>query len=456
LSDVLLRDLTERIKEQAVIKKVGSGCFEGNIYLVGGAIREIALGSSPRDYDFIIDQEKDLKVFEVLFGASSFVLGKKPIHTHRIIVGTLSLDINSFEGTVEDDCRRRDFTVNAIAYDLKRDMIVDPLGGLTDLARRTIRCPRSQVLLDDPLRMLKAVRHYATLENFSLDPELIAAVTVLKGHIHESAPERIKSEFDQIITSPMPHEGIKMLEETGLLFEFIPDLEALRKMDEEKGFALGTYRHMVEGFRYLKKYGALYGLPEKDLKSVGYAFLFHDLGKAVTFSYDPEKEAVHFFYHEKYSCNMAERVMEGLRFSAHEIKAVLTLIEHHMRVFLISGSESTERAVRRLVYKMGELTPLLLVHTMCDMYGSSGGSENESTARVESRCKDVLHMYFDWKREPLPVLVSGRDLLSLGFRAGPLVGMILADIRERQISGEIRDKGEALEYAESFLSPGTQ
>lgn len=420
---------------------------------MGGAIREIALGGSPRDYDFVIDDESDLGVFETVFCASSFILGKKPIQTHRMVIKDLSLDINHFHGSIEDDCARRDFTINAIAYDVKGATVIDPLGGLEDLSGKIIRYPRRTAMADDPLRMLKAVRHYVTLGDFSLDGELVAAIGDLRGHIHETAPERVKYELDQIVVAPMAYEGLKALEETGLLFELFPDLLALKKMDEEKGFVLETYGHAVDGFKYLRRYGALYGLDEKALRNVGYALLFHDLGKAFTFSYDQAKKAVHFFYHERHSRDMAERIMEGMRFSAGEIKAVLTLIEHHMRIFLISGAESTERAVRRLVYKMEELSPLLIVHSMCDMYGSSGGEENESTRRVEERCGDIFRMYFEWKKEPLPSLVSGHDILSLGFQPGPLVGMILADIRERQISGEIREKGEALRYAGSFLKP---
>ncbi len=418
---------------------------------MGGALREIALGSAPRDYDFVIDNPKDLNVFESLFSQPSFVLGKKPIQTHRIVVRDLSLDISLFGGSIEDDCARRDFTINAVAYDVKRDVIVDPLDGLGDLERKVIRFPFRSALTDDPLRMIKAVRHYAVLDGFSLEGPLMAAIEELKSHIHESAPERIKYELDQIMVSPRPFEGIKTLAETGLLFELFPDLNRLRKMDEEQGFVLETCGHTIDGFKYLKRYGALYGLDEKALRIVGYAFLFHDLGKAFTLSFDRDKGVVHFFHHERYSRDMAASIMEDMRFSANEMRSVLALIEHHMRIFLISGSESTERAVRRLVYKMEDLTPLLIVHSMCDMYGSSGGEENESTARVGQRCAEVRRMYCEWKREPLPALVSGHDILSLGFGQGPLIGMILADIREKQISGEITEKDKALEYARSLL-----
>ena len=433
------------------MSRIAGKQFTGDVYLVGGAIREIALGCSPRDYDLVIDNEEDLRTIESLFCASSFILGKKPIQAHRIVVRDTSLDLVFHQGPIGDDLARRDFTINAVAYDVKRERIIDPLGGLRDIEERVIRYPDKRVLCDDPLRMLKAVRHYSTLDGFALHADLEGAIGELKGLIHEAAPERLKYEMDQIVTSARVYEGMKALEKTGLLFELFPGLLKLREMDEEKGFILGTYSHAIDGFQYLGKYGRIYGLDEKALRTVGYALLFHDLGKAQTFSYDDDKGVVHFFYHEKRSRDMAASIMESLRFSSSEIKAVLSLIENHMRLFLISGPSTTDRAVRRLVYKMEDLTPMLIVHSMCDMFGSSGGEENPSTRQVEETSRAVLGMYYEWKKQPLPRLVNGDDLLAAGFRPGPLVGMVLADIREKQIAGEIREKEEAIEYARTFL-----
>ncbi|MBA4416425.1 MAG: hypothetical protein C0392_00730 [Syntrophus sp. (in: bacteria)] len=444
-------DLKERIKKHEVIQRLIGRPFAGSVYLVGGAIREIILDTSPRDYDFVIEDERDFREFESVFCSSAFILGKKALQTHRIVIRGISIDIMLFEKTIEDDLARRDFTINAIAYDVRQDKVVDPMNGLADMKKRIIRYPGKYVFNDDPLRMIKAIRHFSTLNNFSLDKELLFAIGEMKGLIHKAAPERIKYELDQIITSEKVFEGIKAMEKTGILFELVPELDELRQMDVEKGFTLETYGHTIDGFKHIRKYADLYGLDEKMLSNVGYALLFHDLGKAHTFSYDEAKGAVHFFYHERYSRDIAKSIMERLKFSTNEIKAILFLIEHHMRIFLISSSESTDRAVRRLVYKMGDFTPPLMVLTMCDMFGSSGGMENPSTGRVEEKCRNILNGYYEWRQEPLPRLVNGNDLLSLGFIAGPAIGMILADIREKQIIGEIKGRAEALQYAETFL-----
>lgn len=345
--------------------------------------------------------------------------------------------------------------MNAIAYDIGNDVVVDVLQGIEDIQNRVIRYPNKETLTNDPLRMLKAIRHFATLEGFTLDNELTRSIGELKNLIHETAAERIKYEMDHIIMADGVAEAIKKLEETGLLFELFPELYALRQMDIEKNFQLETLGHTLDGYRFFHSCNQRYAtLDEKALRNVGYAFLFHDLGKAHTFSYDEQKEVVHFFYHERFSQDIAWGIMERLRFSTHEIKTILAIIESHMRIFLISNNESTEKAIRRLVYKMGDLTPSLILHTLCDMYGSSGGTDNPSTEMVIKRSEEILSAYHKSLEEPLPRLLNGSDLISLGFMQGPSIGKCLNDIREKQITGEMTQKDQAMAYAQTFLTEG--
>jgi tRNA nucleotidyltransferase/poly(A) polymerase len=449
---ISLRSLKNRITAQTIVKGICSKPITGKIYLVGGAIRELYLGRAPNDYDIALSLQGDLKVLEELFGTGAFVLGKKPIQAYRIVKKDLSIDITFLNTPIDEDLARRDFTMNAIAYDILEGMVIDPLGGIEDIKKKTIRCPSKEALKDDPLRMLKAIRHYSVMKGFALQEELIQSIRELKSLIGQTAPERIKYEMDRIVVSENSFGGLRLMEVTGLLFELFPELQALRQMDIEKKFTLETYGHTIDGFKHLRKYGRKYGLDEKSLREVGYALLFHDLGKAYTFSYDEQKNLVHFFYHERFSNEIASLIMGRLRFSSHEMNLIHRIIENHMRVFLISSSDSTEKALKRLVYKIEELTPSLIVHTMCDMFGSSGGQENVSTKRVEKKCHELMECFNDWKKEPLPKVVDGHDLINLGFRQGPQLGKLLADIRERQISGEIKDKGEAILYARGFLN----
>ncbi|MCX8021769.1 MAG: HD domain-containing protein [Syntrophorhabdaceae bacterium] len=446
-----LHRLKEHIKRERVVKDLRNTTFNGKVYLVGGAIREIYLDKKPNDYDIVLSDKDDLKRLESLYNTEAFVLGKKPIQTFRIVKEGLTIDITFLNGNIEEDLARRDFTMNGIAYDIHNDRLVDPLKGLEDIGRGIIRCPNIENLKEDPLRMLKAIRHYGMLEGFILHKELMASIGTLKGHIIKTAPERVKYEMDRILISDRVYEALTFLESTGLLFVIFPELQGLKQMDKEKGFSLETFGHTIEGFKYLKKYGESFHLEEKALKDTGYALLFHDLGKAYTFSYDSHKGVVHFFNHEKISNDIATIIMERLRFSQSEIRSIKRIIESHMRIFLISGDEPTERALRRIIFKLEDMTPSLIVHTLCDMYGSSQGMENPSTERVKKRCGEIWEMYLEWKKKPLPRLVNGHDILNLGVVEGPEIGRILHMIKEKQITGEISTREEALSYAGELM-----
>ncbi len=449
--DNTLEALKKRISSQRVVRDLISCNFGGEAYLVGGAIRDLFLDKTLNDYDLALTLQSDLKIIEKLFGASAFLLGKKPVQTYRIVKKDISIDITFINTCIEDDLLRRDFTMNAIAYSLKDNNMIDIFNGIDDIHRGTIRYPEKKSLVDDPLRMLKAIRHLSFMEGFSLDIKLIEAIKGLKHLICETAPERIKYEMDRVIASGNAHRGMKTMEETGILFEIFPELGLLRELDIEKGFVLETYGHTIDGFLYLKDFASKYKIDERMLINIGYALLFHDLGKAHTFSFDENKKMVHFFYHEKFSHKKASDIMERLRFSNHDIKTVLKLIDSHMRIFLISNSDSTEKATRRLVYTMEDLTPALIVLSLCDMYGSSGGQDNPSTEQVHKKCNDIIDTYEELKKEPLPKLINGNDLMAMGFPEGPKIGKILNEIREKQILGEITDTDSAVEYTKRFI-----
>ncbi len=418
---------------------------------MGGALREVALGQTPRDYDFAVERPEDLRVFEEVFDSPSFLLGKKPLQTHRLMTNEIAIDVTMLESSIEQDLLRRDLTINAMAYSLKDRVFLDPLRGLEDIRRRIIRYPREESLREDPLRMVKAIRHLATLRGFAISPETNASISVNKSLIHQSAPERTKYELDHIMLAKGVHRGIMALEETGLLFELFPELAPLGEMDREKELKPAALGHTLSGFRYMDRAGRLYPFDDNQRRWAAYGLLFHDLGKPFTFSQDEEKGRIHFFFHERHSRTIAEAIMERLRFSAAEIRSILRIVENHMRIFLISTKEATERATRRIVYGLEDLTPPLVFLTLLDLYGSSGGQENASTRLVKTRCREILAAYEEWRKEPLPRIIDGRDLLAFGFVQGPTIGRILREVREKQISGEMTHRDEALKYARDAL-----
>jgi CRISPR/Cas system-associated endonuclease Cas3-HD len=173
-----------------------------------------------------------------------------------------------------------------------------------------------------------------------------------------------------------------------------------------------------------------------------YAALFHDLGKQDTYSKD-EKEKVHFYHHESFSCQRAEGIMQRLRFSNLLRNTVLHLIQNHMRILNLSR-ETKEAALKRLVYQVGDDIPLLVLHSLADKEASRGILSVQLDEVVEDYCLRILK----WFKEkevvhPLPLL-NGHDVMALGYSTGPKVGEILNFIRGKQVEGEIKSREEAL------------
>ena len=444
--------LRNRVRRLPIVRKIKGLDLAGKVFLVGGALRELALARLPNDYDFAIERASDLRAFEKVFGAHAFLLGKRPAQTHRIVAGDVTLDITMLQGGLEADLLRRDFTINAMAYDVKGESIIDPLQGWKDLEGGVIRYPRKESLEEDPLRMVKAIRHLAAMRGFSLAPEVNAAISDNGAWIHRAAAERIKYELDLILLAKDVHRGVEALRRTGLLFEIFPELKSLLDLDREKGLEPQALGHTLGAYQYMGRVRRFHPLTDREAKHVAYALLFHDLGKAQTFSWDEEKGQVHFIYHERFSCEIASTIMARLRFGASEARAILNLIENHMRLFLISNRNATEKATRRLVYKMEDLTPSLVWLTLLDLYGSSKGRENASSRGVRQKCREVLAAHAERLKDPLPHIVDGYDLMALGFTQGPTLGRVLQEIREKQIAGEMTGKEEALEYARNAAS----
>ena len=444
-------DLIGKIRDDDVVRRLFRPEYGGDVYLVGGALREMILGREPNDYDVVLSRTEDLAVVSNIFRTRPFLLGKKALQTYRIVSDSAIIDVTFLADTIDNDLKRRDFTINALAFGRDGDRIIDPCGGLHDIADRIIRTPARKNLEDDPLRMVKAVRHFATLPGFRLDGSLMEDCRALSFLVCQSAPERIKYELDHIITATGPDAALQVLQSTGLLFHIFPELMRLHELDERERFDLKTLGHTIDGFAYLDRFGMMANLSREEVRNVGYALLFHDLGKADRFLFDEDRRVVHFYHHEKVSRDLAHEIMVRLRFSTHDMRVIEFLIINHMRIFLLASSGSSERGIRRLVYQAGDLTPHLIVHTLCDLYGSSGGEDNPSTLQVRETCRHVEEAFEEWKMEPVPPLINGRDLLALGFKEGPSVGNLLRSIRDRQIGGDLRTRQEALDLAEAFL-----
>jgi poly(A) polymerase len=451
------RKIAVEILEDPLLLKLSAFAKKENIrlFLVGGYLRDLFLGSPRKDYDLALPKESAplISLIEDILQLHFFRVGKEEMDTttYRVIKGNISLDLTFLVGqTLETDLRRRDFTINAMAFSLRDETFHSIETSLDDIEEKLIRLVSDQSIDQDPLRMLRAIRYLCTLPGFRLDSDLQKEIRLKRELIWRVPGERIKMELDQILLSPQPALGVNTLYDLNLLLTLFPELKGLKGLGQSKHHHLTALSHtllMIEKITWALEWVASKEkrvfLNQEDRLCLYYAALFHDIGKADTYSQD-ESGRVHFYHHEAFSCLAAGQIMERLRFSNSMKQRILRLIEKHMRIHNLSR-ETRETALKRLVNQIGDETPLLVIHTLADKEASRGILSIQDDEVEENHSLKLMDL-FDQKGivHPSP-LITGHDVMALGYPSGPKVGHILNFIKGKQIEGEIKSRQEALD-----------
>jgi poly(A) polymerase len=330
--------------------------------------------------------------------------------------------------TLDEDLRRRDFTINTLLMDFDGG-IEDRLGGRADLASRLLRTPADplRTFSDDPLRMLRAIRFAAELD-FHLDSSLIPAMREMRSRL---APpvisiERITDELRKMLVSPRPKLALELMDQAALLEVVLPELAQCKGVQQG-----GYHTHDVFGHTLL----AVQAAPPDLLVRV--AALFHDVGKPATARGDGT-----FVGHEDIGADMARAALERLRFAQHDIEVVTSLIRLHLRP-VYYGPEWTDGAVRRLARDAGALIDRLMALARADI-AASAYPHPEKLDELQARL-DAVRSETPSRLEPV---VTGEDVMRVrGIGPGPEVGRIKRRLEEMVIDGELpADRQEVLGF----------
>ena len=349
--------------------------------LVGGPVRDAMLGRHHNDLDFTTSArpeqtERLLKgwadaIWDVgrAFGTIGCRRGdwQVEVTTYR----SESYDPDSrkpdvdFGDSLGGDLGRRDFTVNAMAVRLPGREVEDPYGGVVDLAHQVLRTPGrpEDSFSDDPLRMMRAARFAAQL-GFSVDPEVVAAMTAMAERIEIISAERIRDELVKLVCAPYPRRGLALLVETGLAQRVLPELPALALERDEHHRHKDVYEHTLTVLE--QSIDLEDRLPGGGPDFVSrFAALMHDVGKPRTRRF-VDDGTVTFHHHDVVGAKMTRKRMQALRFSRDEIDAVSSLVELHLRFHGYGSGEWTDSAVRRYVRDAGDQLDRLHVLTRAD------------------------------------------------------------------------------------------
>jgi poly(A) polymerase len=446
--------LRAKINKDPILSKLSRLAKEKKIplFLVGGYLRDLLLGTTGKDYDFTLprDASPSIASIEEVLHLHFFKAGREEENTttYRITKEDMSVDLTFLQGeAIGKDLQRRDFTINAIAFSLQDETFHWVEGGLEDIEKKLIRAVSDHSIDQDPLRMLRAIRYLCTLDGFALDKGLKEEISFKKEKILSLPGERIKTELDQILLSARPAIGMKSLYESNLLLTLFPEFKGLENLGQNEHHHLDVLSHillMVEKISWASEWVTRHHrnifLNQEDHLSFYYAALFHDIGKQDTYS---KNEKVHFYYHESFSAQAAEKIMERLRFSNLMKDKILHLIQNHMRILNLSR-ETKETALKRLVNQIGDETPLLVLLTLADKEASRGILSIQIDEVVENHCLRILELFNQKDIVHPPPFITGHDVMVLGYSPGPRVGQILNFIRQKQVEGEIKNREEAL------------
>jgi len=421
-------------------------------YLIGGCVRDLLVGRRPKDWDITTNAKPEEIVasfpntfYENDYGTVGVVTENTDDETLKVIeVTPYRLEGNysdkrrpdsvTWGAKLEDDLKRRDFTINAIALKLPGD-IVDIFSGQIDIKKKTIQTvgdPESR-FSEDALRMLRAVRIAVELD-FTIDSTTGDAIALNAKHIKEMAAERIRDEFIRIIMSPRPHIGLILSQKLGLLKYIAPELEEGIGVAQNKAHSFDVFEHMLRTIEHAAK-------KEFPLET-RLSALLHDIGKPATRRWSEEKKDWTFYGHDVVGAKIAAKIMARLAFPRKMTDIVTTLVRWHM--FFSDTEQITHSAVRRIVNRVGkEHVWNLMDVRACDRIGT--GRPKESPYRL----RKYHSMIDEVMRDPLSVgmlKINGGRILELTKTApGPKIGHILHALLEEVLDDPAKNTADYLE-----------
>jgi poly(A) polymerase len=474
-----LADLLREEPYEPLLRTIGRVAERETIeaYAVGGMVRDVLLGRSTTDLDFVTvgaDTGIELAeaVAEELGGRTAHVYPKfgtaairLPIeeavpesHTDdALVLEFVAARTESYrsdsrkpiveDGTLEDDQYRRDFTVNAMAVHLSPDRfgtLIDPFDGRRDLARETIDTPLDpeETFEDDPLRMIRAAR-FATQLEFRVSDRVFEAMGTKAHRVDILSQERITEELHKMLEADTPSIGFKMLEAAGVLEHFMPELQNLKGVDEVNGRDhKDNFYHTLDVVDNVAERTS--GQPGEETRWLRWAALLHDIAKPHTKRFDPENGWT-FHGHEDKGARMIPDLFRTWRLPTDErMEYVQTLVRLHLRPIALADENVTDSAVRRLLYEAGDAIDDLMTLVRADVT-SNNPDRRRRYLRAFDRVEEKMRIVEEKDRlrnfEPP---VDGYEIMeTLGIDEGVAVGIAKTWIREAILDGDIPNEYDA-------------
>jgi len=437
--------------------------------VVGGSVRDHFLKLDIKDYDIeVYGLESMVELEEVLgeYGSVNLV-GKSfgvlkfqyegeeydfsfPRMESKVGVGHRGFDVE-VDGSLDfkTAAKRRDFTVNALGYDIEEKAFIDPFGGLENIKQKQLRHIDDETFIEDPLRVYRAVQFCARFGfRLSSETQVLCKEMVTKGMLEELPKERVYTEWEKLLLkAPRPSLGFELMRELGIVERYFPELYALIDIPQSpkwhpEGDVWVHTMMTVDEMANLCRSGSPDSDNEKLYLKYMFAILCHDLGKAVSTTIDDEGN-IRSIGHEKTGLALTKTMMYRLTDEHDFIESLLPLVEHHLKPSQFYAAKSGSKAIRKLATKVN-IEELVAV-AEADFLGRT---TEEALTRDYKAGEWLLKKAAELqvKTKPLEKLVQGRDLIDLGLEPSPQFKAIIDEVYELQLEGSVSTREEALVY----------
>ena len=411
--------------------------------LVGGCVRDLLLGREPADYDVATDatpvEVAGLFPESVAVGAQFGVM-LIPKDGLKVEVATFRSDAGYSDGrhpdrvvyskTPQEDVERRDFTINGLLMRHDTGEVLDFVGGRKDLQAGLVRAigDPDRRFAEDKLRMMRAVR-FAARFGFEIDEATFGSIRRHVSEIQRVSPERLREELTKMLSEGAARRAFELLEETGLLGQVLPEIAAMKGVEQPPEFH-------PEGDVWIHTRLLLEKLEKGASPTLAWGVLLHDVGKPPTFQSAAETgDRIRFSHHVDVGVRMAEEICRRLRFSGDEMEQITALVANHMKFGHVG---SMRQATLKRFVRLPKFDEHLELHRL-DCLASHG--HLDSYQFVERFLDETPPEQVRPRR-----LLSGDDLLAMGYRPGPQFARILRGLEDAQLEGQIRTDEEAREY----------
>ena len=497
--------LPERLR-QPLLLRIISLLPEGvPVFLVGGAIRDALLNRAQYDLDFVTpgDAIKIARQLGDKIGAAYFPLDTER-NMARLVLKPgaaqdnheqhpIRIDFSTYQGAdLASDLAAREFTINAMAVEVHElQTLVDPMGGLQDLLAKRLKACSERSFINDPVRILRAVRFSVALE-LNIAPETVQLMRQAVVHLPTVSAERMRDELFRILIQSHPGTAIRLLDTLEALEYILPETCLLKGVEQSSPHILDAWEHtldvlsrlesildvVAEEFKPDKASNLALGLvsmqlgryrpfliehlksalnPDRPQRGMLFlAGLYHDVGKRKTQTVDDEGK-IRFIEHEHIGARLADRRGQLLKLSRLEIDRLVTIVKHHMRPSFLSHTEElpSRKAVYRFFRDTGAAGVDISLLSLADMLATYGPTlPQERWNRHLEVVRELLHAWWEDREErvfPTPLIDGDQLMRTLDLSPGPVVGYLLETIREAQVAGDIHTTEEATSLGKTLL-----